>query len=391
MQGQTPRTSATRPAVLVVAHRIDREGQGMERLHARLAESLSVAYDIHVLVGAIDEETARFVTVHKVPLIERPIPVRFMMFSLLASLRLFVLKNKVDLVHSCGAIVFNRVDLVSLHLCQAALIHANGGRRMPPSGSLLRRVNTGLLKTMALSLERHAFAPKRRTTAAAVSEQGLEEVATWYPRSPRVLTENGVDGQDFGPNMARREEVRTALGLDADTFLILQVGGDWTLRGVDLAIRSLETLPGTAKLCIVGRGDRPRMHRLACELGVDDRVMFLGARHDVADLYRGADVLVQLSAYETFSLVLVEAALSELPLVTTAVGVAMSLCGDNESGGLVVDRSATAVAAGLQTVMEQRVDTRRRVEMALERAQRFTLVHLATQLDSVYRELLVAS
>jgi hypothetical protein len=71
--------------------------------------------------------------------------------------------------------------------------------------------------------------------------------------------------------------------------------------------------------------------------------------------------------------------------------VAMSLCGDNESGGLVVDRSATAVAAGLQTVMEQRVDTRRRVEMALERAQRFTLVHLATQLDSVYRELLVAS
>jgi UDP-glucose:(heptosyl)LPS alpha-1,3-glucosyltransferase len=391
MTEQTNGKPSRRPSVLVIAHRIDRDGQGMERLHARLAEALSARFDIHVLVGAIDEVTARSVTVHKIPLLERPIPLRFMMFAVFASLRLLVLGKKMSLRHSCGAIVFNRVDLVSVHLCQAAVVNANGGRTMPSSGSLARRLNTGLLKTLALHLERLAFTPQRRTTAAAVSEPGLDEVAKFYRATPRVLTENGVDGEAFGFHPTRRAEVRRQFALSDDEFVALLVGGDWTLRGVDLAIRALTDLPKNVKLLIAGRGDRRSMEELSSSLHVAERVVFLGRRNDLADLYQAADVLLQLSSYETFSLVLVEAALSHLALVTTKVGVAETLCGDDDSGGIIINRSVQDVAAGLNNARGDREQARKRAEVALHRAKRFTLTHMSEQLEVAYKEILSQS
>jgi len=380
-----------RPRVLVIAHRIDRDGQGMERLHARLAEMLSTRYEVHVLVGAIDAKTAQFVTVHSVPLIERPIPIRFIMFGVLASLRLVSLAKKMDVVHSCGAIVLSEVDLVSVHLCQAAVVAANGGRRMPRTGSLLRRLNTGTLKTLALWLEQFSFRPQRKTIAAAVSERGLDELAQFYPKTPRVLTENGVDTDVFHRDVDQRASVRSSLDLDDDLFIALLVGGDWTLRGVELAIASLVDLPPTTILVVVGRGDRSRMEELSASLGVASRVRFLGVRHDLADLYRAADVLIQMSAYETFSLVLVEAALSGLALISTNVGVAPMLCGEDQSGGMLIERSASALSSAVAFVMENQEVSLQRATTAEHRAQRFTLQHLAEQLSQVYEQILEAS
>ena len=381
---------SNRPRVLVIAHRIDREGQGMERLHARLAELLSSRYEVHVLVGAIDAHTAQFVTVHKVPLIERPIPLRFVMFCILASIRLISLAKHMNVLHSCGAIVLNRVDVVSVHLCQAAVVEANGGYLMPSTGSLIRRLNTGALKALALHLERFAFRSRWETLAAAVSERGLEELATFYPMTPRVLTENGVDGEVFHPDVENRIATRALLNLGDSDFAQLLVGGDWTLRGVELAIASLIELPETVKFFIVGRGDRVRMEALCSSLGVGDRVRFLGVRSDLADLYRAADVLIQMSAYETFSLVLVEAALSGLALVSTNVGVAAGLCGEDHSGGLLIERSSQALASGVTFVMEHQELSHQRAEVAQRRAQRFTLNHLVDQVNHVYEQILDA-
>ncbi|MEI6700762.1 MAG: hypothetical protein WCL38_03285, partial [Actinomycetota bacterium] len=116
-----PSRSSVRPLIVVVAHRIDLNGQGMERLHAHLARAMSASFDVHLLTGWADPETSTMTTVHRVPIPPRPIPLRFALFALLARVRLAWLKKKALLVHSCGASVFNRVDLVSIHLCQAAV------------------------------------------------------------------------------------------------------------------------------------------------------------------------------------------------------------------------------------------------------------------------------
>jgi glycosyltransferase involved in cell wall biosynthesis len=132
------------------------------------------------------------------------------------------------------------------------------------------------------------------------------------------------------------------------------------------------------------------MEALCSSLGVGNRVRFLGVRNDLTDLYRAADVLIQMSAYETFSLVLVEAALSGLALVSTDVGVATWLCGEDQSGGLLIERSSEALAAGVAFVMEHQEVSRNRAEVAERRAQRFTLNHLVDQVEKVYEQILDA-
>jgi glycosyltransferase involved in cell wall biosynthesis len=203
-----------------------------------------------------------------------------------------------------------------------------------------------------------------------------------------VLTENGVDTSVFFPDQQRRLTTRRVLGIEDSAFVSLLVGGDWALRGVELAIRSLVDLPETSTLIIVGRGDQQQMRMLSQSLGLGHRVRFLGERHDLDDLYRAADALIQMSAYETFSLVLVEAALTKVPLISTNVGVAPVLCGEDHSGGIMVDRDPHALAAAVRSVMENYEVAIHRADVAFDRAQRYSLSRSAHELDVVYQALL---
>ena len=386
-----PSRSSVRPLIVVVAHRIDIQGQGMERLHASLARSMSELYDVHLLTGWADPETSAVTTVHRVPIPARPVPLRFAMFALLASIRLIWLKKRASLIHSCGAIVFNRVDLITIHLCQAAVVAKNQGRYRPPTGSWSSRLNTGMLKWMALTLERRSLAPLRGATAAAVSEPGLGELQKFYPDTPRALTENGVDAELFTPNHERGLALRRSLGVPSEAKVVLAVGGDWVLRGIPLLVAALGQLEQDVELWIVGRGNQALVHSLAVAEEVDGRVKMFGSRNDVADFYRAADVFVLASAYETFSLVLVEAALVGVPIVSTPVGIAPFLLGAPPfEGGLLVDRSVDALAAGLRTSLGDPMGAEVMAKRAESRAVRFTLSQLEDVVRDVYVDLLEA-
>lgn len=107
---------------------------------------------------------------------------------------------------------------------------------------------------------------------------------------------NGVDLQMFRP--LDREEARQELGVSGRT--LLSVGNLVELKGQDIMISSLPTLPDT-KLLIAGAGEeRQNLENLAQVLGVSDRVTFFGrVPHDLlANLYSTADALVLASSRE---------------------------------------------------------------------------------------------
>lgn len=374
-----------RPTVLVVAHGIDRAGQGMERLHARLIEGLADRFRFVVVTGSIDQQTRSMAdAVIHVPLPKRPIPLRFILFAVTASVVVWRVRRRSDLVHTCGAIVVNPVDFVSVHLCQAGVVEAMGGRYAPVDAPLLRRVNTATLKRMALALERRSFA--RGATAMVVADRGVAEIERFYPSTPVVVTPNAVPAASG--SVRARTTVRHELGLTGTRVLLL-VGGDWALRGVSLVVAALGALPDDVHLIVAGEGDRRLIEAAAAHVGVADRVHLLGQRHDLDDLYSAADLLVQASAYETFSLVLVEAARASLPIVTTDVGVASTLLGDASAPGLtMVERSTTSIASGVLAVL---ADPRRAQEMAGRarlRSEAFTDERLVVAVATAYDEAL---
>jgi len=89
---------------------------------------------------------------------------------------------------------------------------------------------------------------------------------------------------------------------------------------------------------------------LAVQLGVADRIRFLGVRHDVAGLMSASDVFVLSSAWEGFGLVVAEAMACERVVVATDCGGVREVVG--EAGYLVKSKDAKALAQALQTTLQ---------------------------------------
>lgn len=75
-------------------------------------------------------------------------------------------------------------------------------------------------------------------------------------------------------------------------------------------------------LIVVGEGrEKKRLVKMATTLGLSEKVVFLGERADVCGLMKSAQAYIQASAYEGYGRTLIEAALAELPIITTDVGI----------------------------------------------------------------------
>jgi glycosyltransferase involved in cell wall biosynthesis len=111
-------------------------------------------------------------------------------------------------------------------------------------------------------------------------------------------------------------------------------------------------------------------------------VRFFGPRTDVPAFYKAADVLIAPSRYEPFSLVLVEAAASGLPLVATDAGVASELIGRGD-GGIMVTRTPAVIGAALGRLA---TDLQLRAEMSATVQRRAFAFSWEASVESVLAE-----
>lgn len=185
------------------------------------------------------------------------------------------------------------------------------------------------------------------------------------PRDKITLHYTGLDRDRFrplqNPNLRPRLAEELGLPLRHDDKLLVTVGALIPRKGQEFVIRSLPQLPA-ARLLLVGKGeDQARLRALATELGVAERVHFLGSLdHDLLPLVlSAADVMVLPSASEGLANAWVEALACGTPLVITDAGGAREVV-TGPAAGLIVERTAQAVTHGIETILDSppmRADT----------------------------------
>ncbi len=155
-------------------------------------------------------------------------------------------------------------------------------------------------------------------------------VAAGWPRERVDYLPNFVPDARATPPLRRSPAARSR-----DMPLALALGRLHPNKGFDLLLAAVaETRE--VRLAIAGDGPlRGSLARLAADLGIAERVSFLGWREDVPELLAGADFLVCPSVFEPLGNVVIEAWSAGLPVVAAASDGPAGLIEDEVSGLLV--------------------------------------------------------
>jgi glycosyltransferase involved in cell wall biosynthesis len=193
----------------------------------------------------------------------------------------------------------------------------------------------------------------RWTTGSSSALQDQVPSAVIHP--PVLLSPASTDRQ------RARAELRHALQLSPDAVVIFTASRLEPGKGHRQLLQAVSRLVDRPDwiLCIAGGFDRPEEKRYqmmldheVSELGLTDRVRFLGERRDVSRLMRGVDVLCQANELpDAFGIVFAEALLSGVPVVTPCLGGAPEIVADT-CGRLVPPGDVQALSDALRELIE---------------------------------------
>ncbi len=164
------------------------------------------------------------------------------------------------------------------------------------------------------------------------------------PRDKITIHRTGLDRQVFKPH--DKAQARTRLGLPQDKPLLACVGALIPRKGQIFAIEALNLIP-EAELLLAGSGaDEAMLRARTAELGLEQRVHFLGAvpHGELPWLLSAADVFVLPTASEGLANAWVEALACGTPVVTTPIPGARELLTDPAWGRFAArDKLAIAI------------------------------------------------
>lgn len=131
-----------------------------------------------------------------------------------------------------------------------------------------------------------------------------------------IMLNNAIDAAAYSYDPRRRQAVRQDLGLTGE-LVVGHVGRFNKQKNhpflIELFAALLKREPNAVLLLVGGGEDQPRIEQKVRDLGIAERVRFLGVRSDVADLMQAMDVFAFPSLFEGLPVTMVEAQAAGLP------------------------------------------------------------------------------
>jgi glycosyltransferase involved in cell wall biosynthesis len=286
-------------------------------------------------------------------------------------------------------------DLIHSHLfgsaVRAGLVARIRG--IPAMGTIHGQVDIGArerFRTLKLGIVRRGLRavvfvsePLRQS---CLGSMGLD-------RSLTSVINNGVDADLFTPG--ENVALRASLRISPQDFVVGCVGRLQPIKGIATFLEAaaiLKTASPDYRFVIVGDGDDQHtreLKELRDRLGLTDEVVFAGFRADVNEVMRAFDVYALTSHSEGFSLSTIEAMASGVPVVATRCGGPEQILQDGQTGLLVENGSALAVAKGIER-LRVNPDERRRVSDAARQVvlTRYTVDAQVRAYEELYERLL---
>lgn len=184
-------------------------------------------------------------------------------------------------------------------------------------------------------LVRNIFGVRFQTIGKSVYENELN-----YYRNPSVQINNWYNSTRFSPLHLRhdRSSLRKELQLPVDAFIVISTGSCTDVKRHEHVLKAMHLLKDHPDICYVHLGtglNECAEQKLAAELGIADRVYFLGNRHNVEQYLRVSDAFVMTSQYEGLGNAAIEAMACGVPVILYDVPGLRDLVRESDNGFLI--------------------------------------------------------
>lgn len=136
-----------------------------------------------------------------------------------------------------------------------------------------------------------------------------------------MIIKNGIDINKFMFDIDRREKLRKQLNIDKNMIVIGNVARFYEQKNHNFLIDifyEYQKLNPKSKLVLIGDGPlKQTIKEKVKKYNINDKVLFLGVRQDVNELYNIMDVFVFPSFYEGLGIVLIEAQANGLKCIVS--------------------------------------------------------------------------
>jgi glycosyltransferase involved in cell wall biosynthesis len=294
-------------------------------------------------------------------------------------------RHRFDIIHANGSITYHPSDVNACHF-----VHSSWqiSRYHPIRNKVgLNSIYQSIYTMLNARWEQNSYQKTDRVIAVSESvKQCLIRDAHVVPEAIDVVW-NGVDIEEFRPQRPGEENLlRKSLGLSETDCISFFTGDLKTNRkNLDLVLQALVQLPAYHHLVVAGGVEGSVYPAMARELGVADRVHFLGYRSDVSSLLRYADVFAFPSHYDPCPLVLLEALACGVPVITArSVGNSASL--EHGKNGYVLESSYDLdTFVGILRQMGESVELRQRIGQAGRKtAEQLSWREMAANYETIY-------
>lgn len=227
------------------------------------------------------------------------------------------------------------------------------------------KVQKGILRRTAVGIY-YALQERLSHRVLCISQAIFDQYTSWSYASQNTHTLSllvAYVGTPLRPSCYTHTQARTLCHIPQSVKVLCNVSAIEPIKGIDTILHSLALLiqsgEDIAFVHIGGlRNDTPQeqqyalsLRTLAHDLGIADRVYWLGKRTDVQDVFPLADIYVHPSRSEGLGCVLMEAAVAGLPLVATQVGGIPEVVNAPDGGILVPPDDPTALANAIRAVL----------------------------------------
>lgn len=217
-----------------------------------------------------------------------------------------LIKNNYDFIHVHKNSAANIVLPLMVKKYTNAKLIVHSHNTSPSGGSKVAIILHKINKNKLMQLSDYRFACSDTAAAWMFGDD--------YTDKQVKIIKNGIITKDYVYDPKVREQIRRQLDLE-DKFVIGHVGAFREQKNHKflLDVFSRLNIPN-ADLMLIGDGSlKPEIMQKAKDLGVSNRVLFMGSRNDVADLLQACDIFVMPSLWEGLGIAAIEAQASGLP------------------------------------------------------------------------------